>query len=87
MGFPQKPPTVILVDNQACIALTRNPIQQTKNKHYAVKLHYTRDLVLSGTIDLVYVPTDQNSADILTKGLARTKTIKFSGAILTGNES
>jgi hypothetical protein len=85
MGYPQQPPTRINVDNQACIAITRNPVQQTKTKHYAIKLHYTRELVLGGTIDLVYVPTDENNADVFTKGLGKTKTLKFTQAV-TGTE-
>jgi hypothetical protein len=82
MGFPQQPPTVVNVDNQACIAITRNPIQQSKTKHFAIKLEYTRELVLNGLIDLVYISTDENIADILTKGLARIKTLKFSNALM-----
>ncbi len=71
MGFQQHPPILIQVDNQACIALSQNPMQQTRTKHFAIKLHYLRELVLNKLVYLKYVSTEHNAADILTKGLGR----------------
>lgn len=82
MGYPQPTPTTILVDNQACIALTLNPTQHGKTKHFNVKLNYLRELVSNQTVVLFYISTDLNTADILTKGLGRLKTLKFTAELL-----
>jgi hypothetical protein len=87
MGYPQQPPSVIQVDNQACIAMTHNPSHQSKTKHFAIKLCYTRELVHDKLVVFQYVPTDINTADVLAKGLAKLKTQTFAKAILSGDNS
>lgn len=82
MGFPQSLPTTIWVDNQAAIAIAKNPVQQTKTKHYAIKLLFVRELVLNQEVVLTYIPTEENNADIFTKGLGRLKTQKFTSYLL-----
>ena len=77
MGFPQTLPLPLMVDNQACIALSKNPIQQGKTKHFAIKLEYLRDLSNNKFVVLNYLQTDHMPADILTKFLGRLKTAKF----------
>jgi hypothetical protein len=63
-------------DNQAAIALSKNPVNQPKTKHYAVRVSYLRERC-SEDVRLVYVPTDDNRADLLTKGLGKIKTELF----------
>ena len=46
-------------------------------KHVELKYHFVRDKVKSGEIKLVYVPTEENVADIMTKCLARIKFERF----------
>ena len=64
-----KTPTIIKEDNQGAIA--RNPISQARTKHIDIKFHYVREALNDGIIELVYCPTDQMTADILTKPLSR----------------
>ena len=78
VGFP----VVIKVDNQACMAIARNPVQPSKTKHFEIKLFYLRDVVADETVRLEYVSTEDNAADILTKGLLKQKTLKFCNFIL-----
>jgi len=70
-------PSIIFDDSTACIGMTKNPVQHSRNKHIELKYHFVRDKVASGEIKLVYVPTEENVADIMTKCLARIKFERF----------
>ena len=43
--------------------------------------HFVRERVLSGEVELQYVPTDRQTADIFTKPLGLDKLWQFSGAL------
>lgn len=60
-------PVVVGIDNQAAIALAKNPVLHEKTKHIDTRHHFIRQAVSSGLIRLVYVNTKDNVADILTK--------------------
>lgn len=64
-------PVVIKEDNQGTIAVARNPISHNRTKHIDIKFHYVCEAVENGVIDLMYCPTEQMAADILTKPLTR----------------
>ncbi|KAK1383202.1 hypothetical protein POM88_020937 [Heracleum sosnowskyi] len=59
----------IYCDNQSAIAMTGNPVQHSLTKHISIRYHFIRERVLEGTIELHFVPTDQQLADIFTKPL------------------
>lgn len=61
------------VDNQAAIALSRNPVFHDRSKHIETKYHYIRDCVDGGRIKIGHVSTDRQLADILTKALGRVR--------------
>ena len=86
IGIIQTLPLTIMVDNQACMALVKNPVQQGKTKHFAIKLHFIRDLYINKFLVLSYLQTDLMPADILTKFLGRLKTTRFSDIILGRHE-
>jgi hypothetical protein len=66
-------PTTLLIDNQSAIMITRNLEFHDQTKHIEVCHHFLRQQFESKTIDLEYVPTDDQVADVLTKGLVRVK--------------
>ena len=68
-----KTPTIIKEDNQGTITIARNPISHARTKHIDIKFHYVREALNDGFIELVYCPTDQMTADILTKPLSRDR--------------
>eukprot|EP00731_Ephydatia_muelleri_P036346 Em0239g7a len=68
-----KMPTIISEDNQGTIAIARNPVYHARTKHIDIKYHYVREALMDGVIDLVYCPTQQMTADILTKPLSRDR--------------
>jgi hypothetical protein len=59
----------ILSDNQGCIALAKDPIAHGRTKHIEVRYHYIRDLIAYGKATIVYCPTENMLADVLTKPL------------------
>jgi len=64
---------IIFADNQGAIKLSENPKHHSRSKHIDVKFHFIREASQQGLIRLVYIPTTDMVADILTKPLARDK--------------
>ena len=67
--------------NMSSIHLANNPIFHARTKHIEVLYHYVREKVLAGDIDLVYVSTQEQVADIFTKSLGAKKLQSFRSAI------
>ena len=66
--FGQIPkPTVIHHDNQSCVQMSMNPVFHDKSKHIEIRYHFIRDMVQKGAVKLQYIPTDDQTADVLTK--------------------
>lgn len=61
------------VDNKSAIALAKNPVYHDRSKHIDTRYHFIRDCVQVGSIDLVYVNTEVQLADMLTKPLGRQR--------------
>jgi hypothetical protein len=77
LGYNQE--TVILhEDNEACINLTKNPQEYKRTRHIQVKYHFIRKLVQAGKIKLQYCKTQDQLADILTKGVNGPRLLKIS---------
>jgi hypothetical protein len=59
----------LLCDNESAIKIAHNPVQHTRTKHIDIRHHFIREHVSSGDIELSYVATKDNLADIFTKPL------------------
>jgi transposase InsO family protein len=64
-------PALLYGDNQASLALSKNPMFHDKAKHIRVHYHLIRDLVDTNKIQLQYKGTSDMLADSLTKALPR----------------
>ena len=64
---------VLWCDNISAKSLAHNPVFHSQTKHIEVDLHFLRDLVSSGKLDIRYVPTESHIADIFTKALPITR--------------
>ena len=73
MNFKQKDATTLFEDNQGSIALAKNPKDHSRAKHIDIKYHFVRQAVEEKSIQLVYCPTENMLADILTKGLPKPR--------------
>lgn len=65
-------PTWIHCGNKNCISMTEDPVLHAKTKRIN-KYHYIKSLVRDGVVELHYLPTDEQVADILTKALPNKK--------------
>ena len=72
LGHPQKTIT-LYEDNQACISLTKNPEDHKRTKHIQIKYHVVRDYVKEKLVQFIYCKTQDQLADIFTKGVPGSK--------------
>ncbi|GJZ11885.1 hypothetical protein Tco_0546644 [Tanacetum coccineum] len=59
----------IYCDSKSAIAISCNPIQHLRTKHITVRYHFIKEHVEKGTIELYFVKTDYQLADLFTKAL------------------
>ncbi|GKB52598.1 retrovirus-related pol polyprotein from transposon TNT 1-94 [Tanacetum coccineum] len=60
-------------DSQSAIALSCNTMQHSRTKHIAVRYHFIKEQVENGVVELYFVKTDYQLADIFNKALARER--------------
>ena len=82
IGYTQGQPTIIFEDNQGCIALSANPVFHRRTKHIDIRYHFIRERIASGEIELRYISTEHQLADILTKALPRLRINSLRHSIL-----
>src|SRR6266403_3246899 len=78
LGLEILTPTSLHIDNQSAIAIAKNPEFHDRTKHIKIRHHFLRAKVESEEITLSYIPTGEQLADILTKGLNKEKHWDFS---------
>ena len=76
-------PMRIFSDSRGALAhiTTESGIMKAGTKHIDICYHNSRDLHACGIVQYGYVNTDDNPADLLTKGLARGKHERFTRAM------
>ncbi|CAI7889377.1 unnamed protein product [Closterium sp. NIES-54] len=85
LGEEQQGPTPLYCDSQGAIALAKNPVLHGLTKHMRVKWHWTRSMVAAGEVELRYVKTTGQPADMMTKRLVEQqhwKCCKLAGMAL-----
>ncbi|GJY56364.1 retrovirus-related pol polyprotein from transposon TNT 1-94 [Tanacetum coccineum] len=60
-------------DNHSAIALCCNNVQHSRSKHIDIRHHFIREQVEKGVVELYFVTTDYQLADIFTKALPRER--------------
>ena len=83
-GFKQPKPTLMLEDNEACIAMVNNPVVSGRNKHVELRQHYVREQHRKGVIAMSYIKTAEQTADIFTKNLPKPTFEKHAHTLLAG---
>ena len=63
----------IYCDSKSAIAISCNPVHHSKTKHIDVRYHFIKDHVEKGDIELYFVKTDFQLADLFTKPLDLTR--------------
>ena len=66
--FLSEPP-LLFCDNMSALALSSNPVFHSRIKHLDVNFRFVRERIQRKDFLVQYIPTDDQVADILTKGL------------------
>jgi hypothetical protein len=59
-------------DNTSAISVSKNPVFHSKTKHIPIKYHFLKEQVTNQIVQVHYIPTTKQIADIFTKPLAKT---------------
>ncbi|GKB39360.1 putative ribonuclease H-like domain-containing protein, partial [Tanacetum coccineum] len=60
-------------DNKSAIALCCNNVQHSRSKHIDIRFHFIKEHVENGVIELYFINTEYQLADIFTKVLSRER--------------
>nr|GEZ34716.1 reverse transcriptase domain-containing protein [Tanacetum cinerariifolium] len=60
-------------DNKSAIALCCNNVQHSQSKHIDIRFHFIKEQVENGVVELYFVNTEYQLADIFTKALGRER--------------
>ena len=87
LGCPQTEATRIYIDNKSAIELCRTLKSNNNVRHINVRINYIRELINQRVIELIFVPSELNVADALTKALDRVHHDRHTTILLEGHLS
>nr|GEX01524.1 hypothetical protein [Tanacetum cinerariifolium] len=70
LGFNKIP---MYCDNKSAIALCCNNVQHSRSKHIEIRYHFIKEQVKNGVIELYFVNTEYQMANLFTKALGRDR--------------
>ena len=65
------------IDDKSTISLWKNTMRHDRHKHIDTRYRYLRECMEESKIDVNFVFTDEQLADILTRSLGRQKFVKM----------
>ncbi|CAM8987460.1 unnamed protein product [Rhodiola kirilowii] len=63
-------------DSQGAIHLSKHQVFHERSKHIDVKLHFVREVIETGAVQMTKIDTEDNPANMLTKPVPSTKFLK-----------
>jgi hypothetical protein len=72
LGFVVNKPIIVYCDNQSAISISENDVKHDRTKHIDIKYHFVHDEIVGKNIEMRYIKTEDQLADIFTKGLGAT---------------
>ena len=66
LEVPLQSPLEVFCDNKAAISISHNPVHHNRTKHVEVDCHFIKQKIEEGIIKITYVPTAEQTADLLT---------------------
>ena len=65
--------TNVYGDNKAAINIAHNHVHHDWVKHVEINRHFIKEKIEKGEVCMLFIPTAQQIADVLTKGMTRYK--------------
>jgi hypothetical protein len=66
-------PIPLHCDNTSTISVSKNPVLHSKTKHIPLKYHFLKDQVANKVVQLQYIPSMEQIADLFTKPLPKAQ--------------
>jgi Reverse transcriptase (RNA-dependent DNA polymerase) len=85
MGFEVKSPITVRVDNIGAIFMSENVTTSERTKHVDTRFRFVNEFVKDGFIEVIFVRTKENAADIFTKN-TNTETAAPHHALMLSRE-
>ena len=77
--------TEIFGDNVSACYMSSNPVHHRRTKHIALDVHFVREKLAIGQCRVLHVPTTQQFADVMTKGLHTSTFQEFRNSLCFGS--
>ena len=77
---------ILWCDNLSAKQLAHNPVFHSRTKHLEIDLHFLRDLVAAQKLDIRFVSTEFQTADIFTKPLSISRFQRLSSKLITDKD-
>ena len=75
-------PIKIYCDNVGAIFMSHNAKSGARTKHIDIKYHFIREQVENGTVEIVFVRSEENDADIFTKNVGKSPFVNHSNKFM-----
>ena len=71
LGIPIQTPITVQVDNMGAIFMSENATSNHRTRHIDVRHRFLVDLTEEGFLDVVFVNSENNTSDVLSKNVSR----------------
>ena len=82
MGIELQLPIVLQVDNTGAIYWANNYSTGPRTKHIDIPAPFVRELIVDGTLKIIFVKSEDNDADTLTKNTSEELYEKHSSKMI-----